>query len=122
MTCRKVIAFLGFQGAGKDYQCNLLTKQGFRKLSFADPLRKLACKVIGLDFDEAMKKYDELKKTPLINGYTFRNILEQLGEGVREIDSSFWIKAVINDITPTVLYSVFKTWLPLLLLEDLRQM
>lgn len=102
MTCNKVIAFLGFQGSGKDYQCYKLVKCGYKKLAFADPLRKLACKVIGLDFDKAMEQYDELKKTELINGYTFRNILEQLGEGVREIDPSFWIKAVINDIRGSI--------------------
>ena len=98
MSKRKVIAFLGFQGSGKDYQCSKLVKCGYRKLAFADPLRKLACKVIGLDFSKAMEQYEELKKTELINGYTFRNILEQLGEGVRDIESNFWIKAVTKEI------------------------
>lgn len=102
MACNRVIAFLGFQGSGKDFQCSKLIKQGFRKVAFADPLRKLACKVVGLDYEDTMSKYDELKKTELINGYTFRNILEQLGEGVREIDPSFWIKAVINDIRGSI--------------------
>lgn len=102
MTCKKVIAFLGKAGSGKNYQCSKLIKCGYRKLSFADPLRKLACKVIGLDFDKAMEQYDELKKTKLINDYTFRNILEQLGEGVRDIEPNFWVKAVIDEIRGSI--------------------
>ena len=102
MVCKKVVAFLGREGSGKSYQSNELIKRGYKKLSFANPLRKLAFKVVGLDFEEGMKQYDTLKRTELVFGMTFRNILEQLGEGVRAIDSDFWIKALVNDIRGTL--------------------
>ena len=95
---RKVIAFLGVEGSGKNYQCKQLEKQGYTTIAFADPLRKIAFKLINIPFKEGMKKYDELKQTDLINGFTFRNILEQLGEGIRDYDKNFWIKAVIKEI------------------------
>ena len=102
MSNQEVIAFLGRQGSGKNYQSDRLIKTGYKKLSFADPLRKMACKVIGIDYEKAMRKYDELKKTPLINNLTFRNILENLGSGVREIDENFWVKGVIQGIRGTM--------------------
>ena len=49
MSNQEVIAFLGRQGSGKNYQSDRLIKTGYKKLSFADPLRKMACKVIGID-------------------------------------------------------------------------
>ena len=101
MSRQEVIAFLGKAGSGKGFQADRFVKRGYKKLSFADPLRKMACHVIGLDYNEAMKKYDELKKTPLVNNLTFRNILENLGSGVREIDEDFWVKAVIKGIRET---------------------
>ena len=101
MSKQEVIAFLGKAGSGKGFQADRFVKRGYKKLSFADPLRKMACHVIGLNYTEAMKKYDELKKTPLVNNLTFRNILENLGSGVREIDEDFWVKAVIKGIRET---------------------
>ena len=61
MSNQEVIAFLGRQGSGKNYQSDRLIKTGYKKLSFADPLRKMACKVIGIDYEKAMRKYDELQ-------------------------------------------------------------
>ena len=46
---REVIAFIGRQGSGKSYQSNkLVSERGFKKLSFADPLREIAFNVIGM--------------------------------------------------------------------------
>ena len=95
---KQVIAFLGVEGSGKDFQCKRLVKQGFKKLAFADPLRKIAFKIINVPFKEGMMMYDELKQTNLINGFTFRNILEELGGGVREYDVNFWVKALLKEI------------------------
>ena len=102
MSKQEVIAFLGRQGSGKGYQSDKFIQRGYKKLSFADPLRKMACRVLGLNYIECMKVYDRLKKTPLFQGLTFRNILENLGSGVREIDEDFWVKAVIKGIRETM--------------------
>lgn len=98
---QEVVAFLGRQGSGKGYQSDKFIRRGYKKLSFADPLRKMACHVIGLNYEEAMKVYDRLKMTELFNKLTFRNILENLGSGVREVDEDFWVKAVIKIIRET---------------------
>ena len=96
---REVIAFIGRQGSGKSFQSQRLVKErGFKKLSFADPLREIAFNVIGMDFKEGMEKYDELKRTEIINGLNFRNILENLGAAVRKFDKNFWANALIVNI------------------------
>lgn len=100
---REIIAFIGRQGSGKSYQAQQLVKErDFVKLSFANPLREIAFKIIGMDFEEGMKQYDELKRTELINGLNFRNILENLGASVRKYDEDFWARALIKDIKETM--------------------
>ena len=96
---KKVIAFCGFESSGKSYSAKrLMTTMGFEKISFANTLRDIAFSTIGIPFDEGMLKYDELKKTELINGLNFRNILENLGSAVRKYDEDFWARGVLNFI------------------------
>ena len=96
---RKVIAFCGFESSGKSYSAKrLMTTMGFEKTSFANTLRDIAFSTIGIPFNEGMLKYDELKKTELINGLNFRNILENLGSAVRKYDEDFWARGVLNFI------------------------
>ena len=96
---REVIAFIGRQGSGKSFNAKKLAKeQGYQKISFADPLRHIAFNVIGMDYEEGMAKYDELKRTELFNGLTFRNILENLGSSVRQYDENFWATALTATI------------------------
>ena len=96
---RKVIAFCGFEQSGKSYSAKrLMATMGFKHVAFADALRDVAFNVIGMNFKEGMKKYEELKRTDLINGLTFRNILENLGSAVRKYDKLFWAKTVVKFI------------------------
>lgn len=96
---RRLVAFLGCEGSGKSYNSSKLVNEcGFTKVSFADALREMAFKVIGMDFEEGMKQYAELKKTELVNGQNFRNILENLGSALRAHDEDFWANALINKI------------------------
>lgn len=98
---RKVVAFAGKAGSGKDYRCKqLVNNQGYTQLAFADALRKIAFITLGIPYNEGMEKYEELKKTPILsNGLTLRNILENLGtEGIRKYDSNFWVKCLVHDI------------------------
>ena len=96
---RKVIAFCGFEQAGKDYSAKrLVTTMGFKKEAFADALREVAFKIIGLSYEKGMEQYELLKQTELINGLTFRNILENLGSAIRKFDRDFWAKSVLKYI------------------------
>ena len=99
---RKVIAFCGFEQSGKDYSCKrLITTKGYEKVAFADALREISFKLIGYSVEEGMKHYEELKKSEIINGLNFRNILENLGSGIRKYDRNFWAKTVLVRIKQT---------------------
>ena len=96
---RKVIAFCGFEQSGKGYSCKrLLTTKGFVKTSFANALRDVAFKTLGIDPEEGMKNYEELKANPQYKDLTFRNILENLGASVRKYDKDFWAKTILKEI------------------------
>ena len=100
---RKIRAFCGKAGSGKDYSAQrLMMTKGFKKAAFADALREIAFNIIGISFEEGMEKYDELKQTSLINSLTFRNILENLGSSVRKYDKDFWAKTVLKVIDSCV--------------------
>lgn len=74
---------------------------GFEKVAFADALREVAFNITGYSMEEGMAQYEELKKTELINGLTFRNILEKLGSSIRRYDIDFWAKAVVVRVKET---------------------
>ena len=97
---RKIVAFAGRAGSGKDYHCQQLVKQGnYKQMAFANALRKILFLTLGMSFEEGMEKYEELKKTPIFNGQTLRHMLEHLGtEGIRAYDNDFWAKCLIKDI------------------------
>ena len=97
---RKIVAFAGVQGSGKDYRCQQLLKQGnYKKMAFADALRKIMFLTLGIPFEQGMEHYEELKETPLYNGQNLRQMLEHLGtEGIRSYDNDFWCKCLIKDI------------------------
>lgn len=100
---RKVLAFCGFEQSGKDYSAKrLVTTMGYKKEAFADALREVAFNIIGLPYEEGMKQYETLKQTEIINGLTFRNILENLGSAVRRYDKDFWAKTVVKKISECV--------------------
>ena len=88
--------------SGKSYSTKrLMMTMGFVKTSFANSLRDIAFNTIGMTLEDGMKNYDELKKTELINGLTFRNILENLGASVRKYDKDFWARGVLKFIQET---------------------
>lgn len=97
---RKIIAFTGKAGSGKNFRCNQLVKDnGFVSLAYADALRKILFVTLGIPYEYGMEHYDELKMTPLYNGYTLRNMLEKLGtEGIRSYDNDFWAKCLLKEI------------------------
>ena len=97
---RKIMAFAGKAGSGKDFRCQQLLKQGnYKRMAFADALRKIMFLTLGIPFGQGMEHYEELKKTPLYNGQNLRQMLEHLGtEGIRHYDNDFWCKCLIKDL------------------------
>lgn len=89
-------AFVGAQGSGKDYKCNLLeNNEGYIKIAFADALRDIVWDILQWE-PETNEQYDKFKKgAQRIGNYgkvNGRHLLQGLGSLMREIDQDFWIK------------------------------
>lgn len=112
---RKIVAFVGRAGSGKDYQCSLLTEKGYRKVAFADALRDIAFSCLEIDWQTGNNLYDGLKAKncihidlPAINDHyksysiNFRQFLEHLGtQGIRKYDNNFWCNCLIKTLKET---------------------
>lgn len=106
------MAFAGVQGSGKDYRCQQLLKQGnYKKMAFADALRKIAFTSLGIKVDKGLENYEWMKANGCIRTIfedgsdvtiNFRKFLEFTGtEGIRSYDNDFWCKCLIKDIDNT---------------------
>lgn len=106
------MAFAGVQGSGKDYRCQQLLKQGnYKKMAFADALRKIAFTSLGIKVDKGLENYEWMKANGCIRTIfedgsdvtiNFRKFLEFMGtEGIRSYDNDFWCKCLIKDIDNT---------------------
>lgn len=109
-----IVAYIGKAGSGKDYQCKLLTKLGYKKIAFADALRDIAFSSLDVDtsmYDEEEYNhfYNVMKETwdcitvkydsSILKKFNFRRFLENLGtQGIRKYDNDFWVRSVINEI------------------------
>lgn len=94
---RSIFAFIGRAGSGKGYKCTLLEKTGFKRLSFAEPLRRVLSATIGMPYEYFIENYEELKQSNLMsNEVTVRNMLENLATEIRKYDNEFFIKALFK--------------------------
>lgn len=63
-----LVVFLGVQGSGKNYQCNLLKKEGYTQFDFADELRRMSWDILDWEprsFKLYDRDYDWFKKLPI---------------------------------------------------------
>jgi hypothetical protein len=95
---RSLIAFTGRAGAGKSEQCQILQKEGYKKVSFATPLRKIIASTLGYTFLDFMENYEKLKRTEIFNKQTLRNMMEGLGSKIRYYDENFFVKCLIKEL------------------------
>ena len=97
---REIRAFIGHHGSGKDYQCQQLVNLGnWQKLAFADPLRYIFFRIIGLSDEEGMRRYDELRKTVIFNGRTGQDMIASLGmDGIAHFKPDFLVNCVVDQI------------------------
>lgn len=95
-----LIAMCGAIGSGKDTVADhLCEKHGFRRISFAEPLKRVAMEIYGLEsrhvYGTQEDKAEPLEHVRAADGSlrTPRQILEWLGtEGFRHIDPDTWVK------------------------------
>ena len=95
---REIITFVGRAGSGKDFQSNLLVERGFKKVSFADPLREIVRNCLGMKENRFIQKYEDYKGTYLFENQTLRNMLENVGATLRSYNDSFFVEALIKTI------------------------
>jgi dephospho-CoA kinase len=82
-------------GAGKTTIANLLTvSHGYRRLSHADGIKELASWAYGPI--EKSQKYSV--KHIGINQRSGREVLQLLGQTVKEVDRDFWLKHTLNRV------------------------
>ena len=98
-----LIGVNGFKGAGKDTIADyLVAKHNFRKISFADPLKDLVCKMLEINRED-LERYKNIDVDVQFRGrpITFRKFLQNLGDGARDVfGGDFWIEQAIEKISP----------------------
>ena len=88
------IAFVGPQGAGKSTLAEMLEERRSHRyvvVSIAQAIRQTAALAYGEDFDKS-KTYSQ-RRLGLDVETSGREVLQDIGGQLREIDASFWIKA-----------------------------
>jgi hypothetical protein len=103
----KSVAIVGEFASGKTTLANALIEQyGFKRVSFAGRLKQMAAAVYAPSGNPAgygvVEKTAEYEVFPLrwddpgtISG---REVLQQLGQSVKELDRLFWVRWLMNDI------------------------
>lgn len=89
---KKVIAFIGFEGSGKDYQTNkILQDKSYTRIGMSDAIREKAFKSCGIKPIYG-KEYEKWKISPLhgFTGKTGRDLLLKIGEMQRKINPYVW--------------------------------
>jgi hypothetical protein len=94
----KYIGIAGQKQNGKDELCQLLLQglPGWRRRSWADALKELVCHLFKVDF-QFIEKWKENPDPPPGFLMPMRGILQWLGDGVRQIQGSYWIDRMFDD-------------------------
>lgn len=103
----EVVGYCGVIGSGKDYRSTQLVKQGYTRLAFADPLKKLCYDVVGWKYDNSQPILQDLFKenywNPLykkVQPFSGRELLERAGQSLQEsFGSDFWCRAWESTVT-----------------------
>lgn len=104
---KEVILILGLMGSGKSYMSRPYIEDGYTKISFADPLRKMCYKILGYEPTKNFS-YDDFKKSNLVlkKGLfktkkinTGRKVLQQIGSAVKELfNPTIWADTWYNSV------------------------
>lgn len=86
----------GWSGAGKDAVAGLLQERGFQRLAFADPLKEIVAKELGLPLDTLHSQ--EGKQRMLPSGKTVRQMLIQRGQELRKDNPGLFAQCVARQI------------------------
>ena len=91
------IAIVGKMYAGKTTLADALVPHGYQKSMMAGPLKAIARLAYGEEIDKG-KQYETTVSTRVIKFKSGRQILQEVGQSMKEVDRDFWLKCFINDI------------------------
>lgn len=107
-----IIGLSGYAQSGKDTVANILVeKYGYRRVAFADPIRKLLYNMdplISVGYSNSVINY---RLQDLVDAYGWdkakveypevRRLLQELGVGARKLfGDTFWINEALSDVAP----------------------
>ena len=93
-----IITISGKAQHGKDTAADyLVEKYGFTKLAYGDRLKTVVADMFGLNIGDLYTDAGK-KKVHKPSGKTYRQLLQDVGEGMREIYSKVWVDTVIDQI------------------------
>lgn len=91
-----VVALVGEAGSGKDSISNVLTQQfDFKRLAFADPLKKACQEVFGLS-DSQLQNRDEKEKVDPFWHRSPREMFQQVGTLMKTVDQDIWVSSLLR--------------------------
>jgi hypothetical protein len=98
----KSVAIVGEFASGKTTLANaLIETYGFKRVSFAGRLKEMAAEVYG--GGSPVEKTKEYEVWPIGAPYpdpiSGREVLQRLGQSVKELDKLFWVRWLMNDIS-----------------------
>lgn len=102
------IGLMGRARSGKDTAGAYLTEaHGYRRVSFADPLREAALKLDPI-IDPDASDYGAATLSMVVGDFGWerakddypevRRILQHMGQGVRDLDPEFWIRQALRKV------------------------
>lgn len=103
----RIIGFSGHAGAGKSVACEFLSSHLTQKLSvgswepvaFADPVKKYAAGIMGVSL-EFINEWKRKSEPPPGWKKNVRQLLQHIGNGLREFDENVWIRRLASQLKP----------------------
>jgi len=94
----KFVGIAGQKQNGKDELCQMLLRclPGWKRHSWADALKELVCDLFKVDL-KFIEEWKENPEPPPGFLMPMREILQFLGDGVRQIRGSYWIDCMFDD-------------------------
>lgn len=110
-----VLGLAGFKRTGKDtVAARLVERHGFTRFAFADPLKEAALALdpivefsIGVAAPGVYRSVSQIRLSEIVNDHGWekakafpevRRTLQRFGVGIREIDSEFWVRALVGAV------------------------
>ena len=98
-----IIAFGGLKGSGKSTCASILEQmhpEEVYRTAFAKAVREVAAAFFGVPVETFTDPATKEVPTPLLRGFTPREVLRNISDAIKRIDNNFWVKAVQRELIP----------------------